>query len=329
MALPTQTWRVSTLPYNITKVVAMTAAEALLGIKNAFDADTGNHWEVAGYDSSTSNGWLMLRRKVSSGPSGVHASFRVLLFGGTVAPNAGAMQTGHSPAVGALNCGICEDAAVDEPDQSPWVGNPFPTKKWAGATRVGAIGTQFSATATGDVVLASCDRMGVIVMRAAGTTDYALSIMFGEIIERADDGVGVWGHIATYGGATAAAKYPASGTALFPALDTSTPASGAWHDGAQVRGLARLDMATSSASQAVPFLSQGGTAILLPAPVVSGAPGSGFSSCSFLGMLRQIRLGPFDSGIRYSRDATNAVQAIFLGGSVNTVGGGLYLTQSP
>mgnify|MGYP005840078933 CR=1 FL=1 len=332
MTLPVQTWRIST-PFSIVKAGAMTNVELLTAIHNALNADTNNHWMVAGQNLAA-DGWLLLKRKGS--PSGTLGTARILIACSTSVTVSAALPGEVATTIPANTptIGMCEDAAVDTITTTVTVGNPFPGKKYSGQIRMCgnfATSSQLGVADAGDIVFVSCDRaLAVFVRRIASTPGFCLGLA-GEIVERADDGAALWGCTGSSGMIADVSKTYQLGYGLLSGIGNwnAQPMLGAYHNGvvARAMGVYPTDPYTGSAHN--PLLSLANTGVLVPLLLAEAAPwATSHTVYNFLGLLRQIRVGPFGIGMKYVRDGNNVVQAIFVNCGTSGSGLGVYFDQN-
>lgn len=336
MTLTQQTWRLASAPVNITKSgTNLTSAEAIAAIRAAFSADTDNHWEEAGYSSDAAKGWLMLRRK--GAPSGVLGTFRVMIFGGTTAPHANALQGGQVASVGCLYIGVCEDANANSPDADWTLGDPFPGKKWTGGIVVDRSGMSdfMSSSVQCDVLLVSCDRMGGILLRRTLGGFGGYFMVFGEMIEDLNTNTGIWacmGNVSSINDVNnVQGAYVASlPTGFIPkgSYNSTLGQSVGYHNGSGKVAISAMEILTNNANNDQPFLSVAGTGILFPILAKEGSPAANITDWKLRGIFRQLRYGPYATGVKYVKDSSNVVQAIFLCPYFDGSRAGIYLDQN-
>jgi hypothetical protein len=310
--LPLQYWSYLN---NATPISPLTASGVLTAIKQALDAWQGCDWAV---DQYTAGEFLTVKRKVSSG--GVADTYRGIIFPGI--PSDAALAGGSSGAVPklahALYVGACEDAG------NAVVSNPGTGAPWGGAYS-GAVGFGSSPenlSGVPAVFLVSCDRM--LVVMYYGSNGWAFCIL-GELLISLDQVArGIWGCLSS--GITCidpAQGINISAAAPLPMGVGQTCVGSFYADGAQQR-LVRGVAASPVGQQ--PLKSADGTiGYLLPIAMESGGMLS--TDRFMIGMLRQICLGPYDSGRKEIQDDSQLPQAVFLNGGTGIVGSGLYLSQ--
>lgn len=336
MTLPTVNWRVSPVIAIPHPGVALTGNTLLSGINAAFTADTGNHFEVATFVNSAACPYMLIRRKVSASPTGTLAQMRMLLtcLGTSPGYHADALNSGVGASSASLYGGICEDANINTLAVLPADGNPFPGKKNSLLNTGMDYGSLGSPGTPNSVQFATCETCCLMMLRSDNGTQYANIVLFGEILEDADTGAGVWGHILTPVYQSASSAYPADTSGVFPSPGASMPygAPGSFYNVTAPAGLGFLPILCNTQfgnSSASPSMSQGGTAYLAQAAALQCPHGTGTYAYNFKGIMRQMRFGPFVSGTTYIRDAANVVQAIGISGTLSGVGQTLYLTQVP
>lgn len=320
MPLPTQTWIYPTLPTAVAS--APSTSNVLAAIKSALDGWTAGHWMS---DVYVAGNYLKVKRKGT--PAGTLATFRGLFFGRRAdqtpaTPHQDALAGRNASYVptasDTLYCGVGEDigstSIVD-----PTTGDPYPTAKWTGGI---TCGNSFSGYANYNVFLCSCDTMLVVFLY--NDTQISFCVL-GEIVERASDGVGIWG---VYG---CPAQVPTCTMELVVASLLPTFSAyimyGAYHNGgAQVR-IERGNAIGSVASNTC-FDSATSAGILLPVIMIQSDVAN-TTTRSMLGTLRQIRMGPYDIGRKIIKDSGSTVQAIFMNAGAASLGSGLYLDQNP
>lgn len=318
MTLPLQTWIYPTLPQGVTNPQSTTTVMA--AIKTALDAWTAGHWEV---DHYTAGSRMTIRRKGS--PGGVLGTFRAIVFGSTTDAPVQTALVGNNvsvqtPAADYLYCGVNEYAGTDVPldptTDPPW---STTTSSFTGGTLMGTFG---AGTWNGEanISLFSTDRMlGIMLWNSLGTWSWTV---FGEIVERASTATGLWGMVCS-SQLTAAADMSLIAGSPIPSND-SWVCYGAFHDGSPKR-LVRSNGVLGYSTNA-PLSSVDGAGILIPIIMATGQMGDP-SNRQMIGVLRQMRMGPYESGRKVVRNGEGTMLAISVNGAPTTSSSGMYLDQ--
>lgn len=328
MTLPTQTWRLSA-EYNIAMAGAtVTPTELIQAINDAFVAENtigNNLWMVSAFD--VANKQLELKRKGS--PAGSLGTFRALLFGG-VSPNAAAIFSAMATGVTTkIYCGVAENANTTGPATLYSVGAPYTSgQKYSGAVPWGTY-TGITAANAPKVLIVECDRMCAVVIKDNLGMTYTL---FGEIVERLLDNVGLWGCFTSMDRyVTTTILDSTSNTASPYPLTTqaaSTGPPGAYYDGAAMKCLSRAGGGTTqTVADCIPF-SNSGLAILNPV-FVGERYVNAVSQVILLGQLRQMRYGPYEFGKKRIFNGASALQGYSINGGGTVAGTALIFDNSP
>ncbi len=311
--LPVQTWSYLNVA---TPISPQTPQGVLATIKNALDAWQGCDW---GVDQYVAGEYLTVKRKVSSG--GLADSFRGIFHAGM--PSDAAIAGGGTGAVpklaNALYVGGCEDAgtaAVTNPASgAPWGG------AWAGSVCFGS--NPQNLTGIPSVFLISTDRM--LAVMYYGDNGWAFAVL-GEIVVSLDMVArGIWGTMAS----GANLIDPAQGVNIAAAAPLpmgvgNTCVGSFYANGAQQR----LVRGTAVAPTGQQPLKSDAVGIGYLMPIVLETGGMTSTDREMVGVLRQICLGPYETGRKEVQDSTHTPQAVFLNGGTGIVGSGLYLSQS-
>jgi hypothetical protein len=305
-----------------------TVLETLAGLNST--AANLTYWSVSDY--SNANGTLeMKRNSVGGAPAGELATVRMLIFGKT-APNSAALINGASAgATTVLYAGLSVDANTTGPSAAYGSAAPYSTKY----TRAGMITTPSTQLTTANSPKITWFEADDVLGFSISDSANMCSCVMGRIIVGTDSSTLLWGVMPT----GTAASYGLTTNAGTTTVGSAHPITTFGQIAAGGKA-AMWDPVGAAAAQVGRNLGWMNTqvdpglgantaaAMLVPMPLVyapqSAAPGSG----TFVGTLRQIRLGPQAQHLQKLRDNSSVLQAThILGGS--STGTGLWLDELP
>jgi len=314
--------------YNFTIAgINPTASELIQGINDMFVAETAlgsNYWIVSVFDSA--NKQLELKRGGS--PAGVLGTFRALLFGGGL-PHANAIFSAMQPsAVARLYTGVAEAAGTTGPSTLYTAGAPYTSgQKYSGGVPWLTY-TNIIAATVPKLLIVECDRMCCILIKTGTNIAH---IVFGEIMERLVDNVGIWacyGSIDTHVTATLLDDITGSGASSFPIVASAALAvpSGAYYDGTAQRCVSRV-----GGGSGVPTNSAFNSSVVgVLWPVLMGERAvTALSVPTLFSQLRQLRYGPADVGKKRIYNGASVLQGYSINGEGLTIGNGVIFDNSP
>lgn len=325
MALTTQTWRLSA-EYGVTIAGAnATVAELLTAINAAFVAENtigSNLWMVSAY--SAANGTLEIKRKGT--PGGTLQACRILFHGRTsVVPHANAIALGLSAATNNLYMGIAPEASTTGPPTLPTAGVPYAAGAYWSRSNIVANTNDIVNANNPKIRIIECDRVCCVVIRETGG---GMSVACaGECIEDLSTNTGVWAAFCSQGKAIASAVFDASVTNNpVPTCGYySTQQAGTFSTAGAISAFGRVNSVPQVASQLTPFA--GGTCAVT-IPIYVGQRGEGDAVPTLLGCLRQIRMGPYNTGVVQIFNTAAVLQGYQVNGG-GGVGAGLIFDLSP
>ena len=299
-----------------------TIAELLTAIKFSIDTDS-TLWMTSDYNAG--NGTLELKRKAS--PSGEQATVRILLFGGQI-PNSAAVASGWAFNVNTLYGCMSVDAATAGPPVSYATAAPY-TTKFVRADRICGNTDIVGANTPKVHLVESPDAIAIVLHCSTNTATFVA----GYIIDDIQNSLLHWGLVgsgAAYANPTNDTQITGQGTAW--ALPIFYPAGG--YGGAYWNSLSltcrkwgRVNAIYCGAG-AYPILgASGGPAYLMPIAVADGIMSVG-ATPNFVGLLRQIRLGPAAMNLQTLRNVGGVQQAICAGVGVGNTGYGVWFDQT-
>jgi len=337
MTLPTQTWRISTIKYNVIVAGALiTASEIVTGLKSFLDAEDAlgnNYWTYCSVAISGNDSYMMFKRKGS--PGGTLGTFRAILAGSTGTPSASNIGFNVVSTGGIVYGATSEDHASDNINTSWASGQTLSGKYNKGVRFVNTTSSTLTSTSIVRCFMIECDRMCSIWLHNGSSSIGAAHFTFGEIVERGADSVGLWGHFTTLGHINAAIEgdETTGASSLFPYTDnTATETGGGVYDGA-AKALSRVSSGIPS-SEVTPLTldnlqnAQNDTIFILP--VVAGSKSAAGATTVFgLGVYRQMRFSFRHPGIITVRDSSNNIKAYSVSPTSQVVSKAIYYDQSP
>jgi len=334
MTLPTQTWRISPL-YNLGVSVVLSVADILKGIKAMFDAEDAignNYWTYSLYDVTGNPRHMIFKRKGT--PSGTLATFRACMFANVGAATINAANLGVQAAAAATNnlylatsATHNADVVTNECDVGVVMGGQFcPGQLFT-------VGNTVTSTMAPKVFIVECDKMCSIWITTTVSINAARCCVFGELCERAKDGVGLWGFttngIADWMDGTQTSAEATGVVSPIAAMDsvTTTTAHGAgtiFDDFA--KAFFRLPGPASATVLDGLQNYDNDTAVVVPI-IMGGKRASGGVSC--VGVLRQIRYTIRNTGRQELRDASNVTKGYLINSGFSSLGRGLFYDNAP
>ena len=309
--LPLQTWTF----FNVASPLdSKTPAGILSTFKRTIDAWVNGEWAVSSYVAGR---YLVLKRKNPG--INVPGTFRVMIFTG--APHQSALA-GNDPSIvpvmtDALYVGTSELAGSNVPID-PAVGIPWPD--WSGGVGFGSLpGT---LTGPSSVFVCSCDRM--LMLMYYSNNGWAVSISGEIIISTGDPAVGIWGVLTSGMTLINPSKGMESILASPLPMGVGSPCFGSLYAESAQRRIMRA-VATSGPTQSPLYSATDVVGYLVPIVLESGTMAG--PERDMIGILRQVRLGPYLPGRKLIYDSLTYQRAISLNGGQTTPGSGLFLSQ--
>jgi hypothetical protein len=313
---PTLAWTFSG-PHSFTIAGANpTVAEVMTALNTLITANA-TLWSVSDY--SAGNGTIEIKRAGS--PTGELATVRILIMGGQ-APHANALAGAHSAgATTGIYGALSVDANTTGPSSSYASAAPYASKY----TRAGLFCTPSTgltaASSPRITLIESADAFGVVI----GDTTNMHSFVAGRIVVRASDDSLVWASMPSGGAWTLVSVGTSmSITVAHPITPLSTATNTVkatyWDTvTAAARQFGRI-IAPTTATLETALGASGSPACILPVPVGESAQATS-QTPTFLGFLRQIRLGPIAQHRIQLRDGSNVLQATHMfSGSATGIG---------
>jgi len=328
MPHPTLTWEASNLQAFTVAGTNSTPAELLLAVKDAID-NLSEKWEVSDYDAT--DGTLEIKRKAADAPTGELATARFLLFGGQV-PHANALAVNLAAANTHLYAAMSVDANTTGPSTSYAAGAPYASKCVLGQM----------VTANNAIQAADSPRVSLVESADAlaiwlGDSSTWCSVIFGRVIIAAADDSLMWGVLASCGArgnVTTSGNMDSTasgGQSPLPLLSGSggIPRGGYWNTTlGQFRACGRAISLTTTIGTDPGIGGNAAPSTLIPVPVLESTNTLSSPTQSFLGYLRQIRLGPQAQHVQTMRDADGDEIAIHFGPPNGVSGWGCWFDQA-
>lgn len=333
MTLATQTWRASA-DYGFTIAGATpTCAETLAAINAMLVAENtadNNYWQVSHYSST--NGTLEIKRKGT--PSGTLATYRGLFFGkAATTPNINAINQLPSPSQDALRIFACSSNTANTTGPSV----SFSTNAPYTVTYSPAIAfLQLSSCAKTDsptVCMVECDECCCIIVR---TTTGRFMAMFGAVVAKHDD-TALWGFVTQHydglpmvtGDMFKASEDYGNNAGRFPlGIGNNCSGSVVYYD---TNPYYAGSIHTLFSSVTISCMaSAADNIILFPIHLATRlCSSSGWSSATYIGTLRQIKMGPHDTLKRQIVHPVATVRAIFVSDKGASANIGTYFDNLP
>lgn len=337
MTLATQTLRFSATYTFVPAGANATVAEIIAAVNAMLvaEASLGASWGVSNYVAGADNTLEIKRITTVGSPDNTIKAVRGLIFGGTNAPNAGAMALGVTASANALFCGQAETAGLSQagPDASYTAGSPYTTatsKKYAGGG-VWGNNTGIVKTASPIVFMLDCDRFCIICVSDVNGTYFC---GFGGIVERLYDNAEIFACMTSGNNpivtTTYAAMTAASNGFHLNGQDALVSPAGVgcttWHDGTAARFLARF-VATGSTSDALYSVTPSPRGTLVPIAVNDRLQGS--TVAQEFGIMRQMRFGPYGRNKTRVDDATPTPQCYLISSGFGVDRAGIWFDVTP
>jgi len=332
MPLPTQTWRISPL-YDVTVAGTITATGIFTAIKAMFDAEDvigNNYWTYSLYDNTATSFHMIFKRKGT--PSGELATFRACLFfnnAGTInAANLGfaAQAAAATNIYAATSVTHNAETVTNQCDAGAVMGGNFATGQSA------FVGSTLTTATAPKVFIVECDTMCSIWLTTSASANNARCVTFGQICERAKDGVGLWGHLSNGGntylnGIQDGSEPVGTGSPIGNIGNASTAGHGAgsiW-DGAS-KQFGRTILPT--AANVLDTLQNSTNDMAVIYPVLMGVKGAAGDDPRALGVLRQMRVTIRNTGRQELRDGSNVLQGYMVNAGFSALGRGIFYDQT-
>jgi hypothetical protein len=295
-----------------------TVAEILAAIKGMLDTESAGTglWMANHYDAA--NGWLEIRRKGT--PAGTLGSFRALLFGGST-PNAAALAYLGTANSTTLYAGIAQSASTTGPDADYDTAAPYNAgKRWTGGSYVTPV-ANIAKSKTPYVSLIESDEICAIII---GDSSYTHASIFGAAVELPDGNTAAWVCFNS-GTTTGLATYSAWAQTLgylgsVNTLSTASYPCGLYHDGTNRKWVGRTWQGHSTANT----YWKNPDGFFIPQSVTQVIAESGSYMTEFLGVARQLKLGPLQINRLGIRDSLGVMQGYTLCPGLGVEGGPLY-----
>lgn len=295
-----------------------TVAEILAAIKGMLDTESAGSglWMASHYDAV--NGWVEIRRKGTQ--TGTLGTFRALLYGGT-SPNAAAGAYAVTNNATTLYAGIAQSANTTGPDADYDTASPYSAgKRWTGGSYVVPV-ANIAKARTPYVSMIDCNEACAIII---GDSSYTSASIFGALIEFPDGNTSGWvcfntgstGPLSTYLDWGASAGY--LGTP--GQSSTGTSPAGLYHDGVNRKFVGR----TWTGHIANDAYWKNPDGFFIPQPLTQRIAEPGSYATEYIGVARQLKLGPLQINRLGIRDGDSILQAYTLCPGLNVQGGPLY-----
>jgi hypothetical protein len=203
--------------------------------------------------------------------------------------------------------------------------------KYNQGTKIYATGADLSSTTANKVFMVECDRCCSIWIVSSTSANYGICFTFGEIVERAADGVGLWGHLtsrATMTGLEGGYETSNVAAAVGYVESTAVQVAGGIYD-TVTKGLGRASFTPANSAMVDTFQNQANdTAFIVPI-IMSTKQVAGSILPYGIGVLRQMRYSIKHTGQLQLRDSANNVKGYLVNAGFSNSGRGLFFDQAP
>lgn len=329
MSNPTLSW-VFDGPRTYTAAGANPTVAEILAALNTQIGTYSTYWQVSDY--SVANGTLEIKRNSTGTPTGELATVRILFFGGQT-PNAGALSLLHTAGANTgLYAALSVDANTTGPAASYASGAPYSTK-YARGQLICTPSTGITSAQTPKITLfETVDSFGFAL---SDTTNFAC-YCGGRIIIRGKDDSLAWGNMAS--GSTwslsnttdSFATLNQAGAMPATSLSTNPIKCNYWDvDTASSRLFGRVIAFVSNTWSTANFLGANALATQIVRVPIYEQAAVAASTISYLGELRQMRLGPAAVHLNKLKDASAVLQATYIYGGTAQGAGGMWCDELP